>query len=146
MTLPSNLNIIYAKPHATHEAPQEINPEHWLANHESWNRANYVKQITELLGPSPTLATTSKVFMLASQVEAFVTCQIHIKRYGLTISQNNGVTTGQNPHFKIADAALYRAVQLMKELGLGSGSKSVKQLQNSKWAALIAGPDALPKR
>lgn len=143
MTLPSNLKLIKSekKSHQGDLVQQNlINPEQWLSNPEGWNRASYVEQILELLGPRPSIATTSKVFMLASQVEVFVTCQLNIKQHGLTVRQNNGVTLGQNPHFKISDAALYRAVQLMKDLGLTAESQSPLQYRNPELADLLAGP------
>jgi phage terminase small subunit len=141
MKLPSNTNIIESTSSLQGEVAQResINPEQWLANPASWDRRRYVEQILDLLDPNPTLATTSKVFMLASQVETFVTCQLNIKQHGLTISQNNGVTIGQNPHFKIADAALYRAVQLMKELGLTVDQKLSIRNQNPELLAFLAG-------
>jgi hypothetical protein len=138
MALPSNLNIIYDKPRTTHEARHFINPEDWLSLPNGWNRDTYVSSIMDLLGLNPSLATTSKVFMLASQVEIFIKCQINIREHGLTTIQNNGVTTGQNPHVKIADAALYRAVQLMKTLEISG--KSAKYAPDPKYASLLAGP------
>jgi hypothetical protein len=138
MTLPSNLNLIYPKPHSKNELRDDINPEHWLSSPESWDRSAYVSNLMNLIGSNPSLAITSKLFMLASQVEIFIACQLHIKEHGLTTIQNNGVTTGQNPHVKIADVALYRAVQLMKTLELDR--MPAKNTPNPKYAALIAGP------
>lgn len=96
-----------------------LSPELWLTNHLDWNRQAFIDEITDLVGPHPTLATTSKITMLACQIESFVKCQIHIKQHGLTLSQNNGATVGQNPHVKIADNALHRSMQILKDLGLG---------------------------
>jgi phage terminase small subunit len=94
-------------------------PELWLTNQMEWNRQAFINEITDLVGPNPTLATSSKITMLACQIESFVKCQIHIKQHGLTLSQNNGATVGQNPHVKIADNALHRSMQILKDLGLG---------------------------
>jgi phage terminase small subunit len=142
MPVPNNLNIISAGPTSKRELVLQasINPEQWLENPKSWNRAHFVEKILELLEPNPTIAETSKVFMLASQVEVFVSCQHHIRQYGLTISQNNGVTLGQNPHLKIADSALYRANQLMKELGLNPGKSTTKKNFTPEFIAFLEGP------
>jgi phage terminase small subunit len=94
-------------------------PELWLTNPMEWNRQAFIDEIADLVGTHPTLATTSKITMLACQIESFVKCQIHIKQHGLTLSQNNGATVGQNPHVKIADNALHRSMQILKDLGLG---------------------------
>ncbi len=94
-------------------------PELWLANQMEWSRQAFIDEITDLVGPHPTIATMSKITMLACQIESFVKCQIHIKEHGLTLSQNNGATVGQNPHVKIADNALHRSMQILKDLGLG---------------------------
>jgi phage terminase small subunit len=94
-------------------------PEQWLTNQMEWDRQAFISEITELVSPNPTLATTSKITMLACQIESFIQCQIHIKKHGLTLSQNNGATVGQNPHVKIADNALHRSMQILKDLGLG---------------------------
>lgn len=96
-----------------------VRPELWLADHMDWNRQAFIDEITALVGTHATLATTSKITMLACQIETFVQCQIHIKQHGLTLSQNNGATVGQNPHVKIADNALHRSMQILKDLGLG---------------------------
>jgi phage terminase small subunit len=94
-------------------------PEAWLTDQMEWNRQSFIDAITDLVGPHPTLATMSKITMLACQIESFVKCQIHIRQHGLTLSQNNGATVGQNPHVKIADNALHRSMQILKDLGLG---------------------------
>jgi phage terminase small subunit len=93
--------------------------EAWLTDQKEWNRQSFIEAITDLVGPHPTLATMSKITMLACQIESFVKCQIHIRQHGLTLSQNNGATVGQNPHVKIADNALHRSMQILKDLGLG---------------------------
>jgi phage terminase small subunit len=94
-------------------------PELWLTDQMAWSRQAFIDEITDLVGPHPTLATMSKVTMLGCQIESFVKCQIHIRQHGLTLSQNNGATVGQNPHVKIADNALHRSMQILKDLGLG---------------------------
>lgn len=138
----SNLNIISGRPTSKPELALQaaINPKQWLDNPKTWDGAHFVEKILELLEPNPTIAETCKVYMLASQVEVFVSCQHHIKQHGLTISHNNGVTIGQNPHLKIADSALYRANQLMKELGLSFGKRINQKNNTPEFLAFLAGP------
>lgn len=103
----------------------KLSPELWLTDLMEWNRQAFIDEITELVGIHATLATTSKITMLACQIETFVKCQIHIKKHGLTLSQNNGATLGQNPHVKIADNALHRSMQILKDLGLGISQQPI---------------------
>ncbi len=70
------------------------------------------------------MADMQLVGMLASQIDIYVSSVKELKISGLVINFNNGVTVGSNPHMTIADKALNRVIQIMKELELSPKSRS----------------------
>ena len=56
--------------------------------------------------------------MLTHQIDLYVECSRQIAVKGLVADYNKGVTSGPSLYFSMADKALNRIVQLMKELGL----------------------------
>lgn len=56
--------------------------------------------------------------MLAHQIDLYVQCTHQLAQAGLVEEYNKGVTSGPSLYFSMADKALNRVLQLMKELGL----------------------------
>ena len=125
--LPSNLNIIKeSKMSRTIEADELLMPK-WLDEPESWNRDDFLEKTKSYLFKKNgvlDIADMQLVGMLASQIDIYVSSVTELKISGLVINFNNGVTVGPNPHMTIADKALNRVVQIMKELELSPKSRS----------------------
>jgi P27 family predicted phage terminase small subunit len=125
--LPSNLNIIKeSKMSRTFEADESLMPT-WLDEPDSWNRDDFLEKTKSYLFKKNGVLDTADmqlVGMLASQIEIYVSSVKELKSSGLVINFNNGVTMGPNPHMTIADKALNRVVQIMKELELSPKSRS----------------------
>jgi P27 family predicted phage terminase small subunit len=125
--LPSNLNIIKESKISSSVEPDETAISTWLDKPGSWNRENFLEKTqTYLFKKNGVLdmADIQLIGMLASQIEIYVTSVQELKSSGLVINFNNGVTMGPNPHMTIADKALNRIVQIMKELELSPKSRS----------------------
>jgi phage terminase small subunit len=56
--------------------------------------------------------------MLAHQIDLYVQCTRQMAQTGLVEAYNKGVTSGPSLYFSMADKALNRILQLMRELGL----------------------------
>ena len=125
--LPSNLNIIKESKSSSSVEPDEASISTWLDEPGSWNRKNFLEKTqTYLFKKNGVLdmADIQLIGMLASQIEIYVSSVQELKSSGLVINFNNGVTMGPNPHMTIADKALNRIVQIMKELELSPKSRS----------------------
>jgi phage terminase small subunit len=81
--------------------------------------------------------------MLASQIEIYVQSISKLRSDGLVTAFNGGMTMGPNPYMAIADRALCRSVQVMKELELSpksrDGYQSTRQL-SPEILSLLDGP------
>jgi phage terminase small subunit len=75
--------------------------------------------------------------ILAKQVHLYVSSMRDLRQLGAVITFNNGVTAGPNPHMTIADKALNRVIQLLKELQLTSTSKDSDNGKNIKSENLL---------
>ena len=56
--------------------------------------------------------------MLTHQIDLYVECSRQIAEKGLVAEYNKGVTSGPSLYFSMADKALNRILQIMKELGI----------------------------
>ena len=125
--LPSNLNIIKDTNFSHSVEPDDLAISTWLDEPDSWNRDYFLEKTKHyLLKKNGVLdaADIQLVGMLASQIEIYVSSVKELKSSGLVINFNNGATLGPNPHMTIADKALNRVVQIMKELELSPKSRS----------------------
>ena len=81
--------------------------------------------------------------MLASQIDIYVESVLKLRSEGLVVTFNGGVTLGPNPYMAIADRALYRSLQVMKELELSpkarDGYQSSRQI-SPDLQCLLDGP------
>ena len=93
----------------------------WLTDPDAWYREKFTSDIvtfieqTQGVNAYPNMVL---IAMLAHQIDVYVQCIRQIASTGLIESYNKGVTSGPSVHLSIADKALNRVVQLMKELGL----------------------------
>jgi len=151
MKLPGNLNIIRGRPKKRTEHDSLIQPtddptSDWLDHPEKWDRALFIANSARYLARKNggiDAADKHLLSMLASQIEIYVESIIRLRTEGLVITFNGGVTVGPNPHTAIADRALYRSVQVMKELELSpksrAGYQSTRQISPAI-SRLLAGP------
>ena len=151
MKLPENLHIVRGrsdKPQKRNEVPEQV-PDptsDWLEHPERWDRAAFIslaaRYLREKNGGIDT-ADSHLLSMLASQIEIYVESILKLRADGLVMAFNGGVTVGPNPHMAIADRALYRSLQVMKELELSpksrDGYRSVRQI-SPDIASLLNGP------
>ena len=125
--LPSNLNIVKESEISPSIETDEAAIVSWLDEPDSWNRDYFLEKTKRYLFKKNgvlDMADIQLVGMLASQIEIYVSSVQELKSSGLVINFNNGVTMGPNPHMTIADKALNRVVQIMKELELSPKSRS----------------------
>ncbi len=125
--LPSNLNIVKASEISPSIETDEAAIVSWLDEPDSWNRDHFLEKTKSYLSKKNgvlDMADIQLVGMLASQIEIYISSVQELKSSGLVINFNNGVTMGPNPHMTIADKALNRVVQIMKELELSPKSRS----------------------
>ena len=125
--LPSNLNIVKETDKSPSVETDEVAIVSWLDEPDTWNRDYFLEKTKNYLFKKNgvlDMADIQLVGMLASQIEIYVSSVQELKSSGLVINFNNGVTMGPNPHMTIADKALNRVVQIMKELELSPKSRS----------------------
>jgi P27 family predicted phage terminase small subunit len=125
--LPSNLNIIKDTNFSHSVKPDDLAISTWLDEPDSWNRDYFLEKTKDYLFKKNGVldaADIQLVGMLASQIDIYVSSFKELKSSGLVINFNNGATMGPNPHMTIADKALNRVVQIMKELELSPKSRS----------------------
>jgi len=118
----------------------------WLEHPERWDRQIFVASASRYLtqkNGSVDVADKHLLSMLASQIEIYVQSILKLRNDGLVMTFNGGVTVGPNPCMAIADKALHRIVQLMKELELSpkarDGYRSVQRC-SPELLSLLNGP------
>ena len=124
----------------------EINCE-WLTDPAAWNKEKFTSDIaTFILHTQGVNAYPNTVLigMLAQQIDLYVQCTLKMAQTGLVEVYNNGVTTGPSLYFSMADKALNRILQIMKELGL-TPSHRIGVVRSTtpealKMEAFLAGP------
>jgi phage terminase small subunit len=102
-------------------ANKPMQPLDWLSPTDDWNKKLFETAIVDLIESSQgvnTYANMVLVQMLCTQVDLYVQCIRQIADTGLVEAYNKGANTGPSIHFTMADKALNRALQIMKELGL----------------------------
>jgi P27 family predicted phage terminase small subunit len=125
--LPSNLNIINSKQVKTVDVVEMPELPDWFNKPELWSKDDFLTKTQNYLFKKNgvlDLADQQLLAMLASQIEVYISSVKDLKSSGLVINFNNGVTVGPNPHLNIADKALNRIVQIMKELELSPKARA----------------------
>ena len=94
---------------------------HWLTLPEAWNKENFSSEIVRFIEQTQGVNAFPNLIligMLAQQIDLYVQCTRQIANTGLLEVYNKGATAGPSLYFSMADKALNRILQLMKELGL----------------------------
>ena len=93
----------------------------WLTNPDKWDKDEFVADIIKFVEQTQGINTYPNLVLiglLANQIDIYFKCSQEITKSGLVEFYNKGATSGPSLHFSMADKALNRIVQLMKELGL----------------------------
>jgi len=153
MKLPANLHIVLSPPSKkdghdsfTHSKADDDLTSDWIDRPEKWDRTRFIAIASNYLKKkNGGLDTADRhlLSMLASQIEIYVESILKLRSDGLVIAFNGGMTVGPNPYMTIADRALYRSIQVMKELELSpksrDGYQSTRQL-SPELQSLLDGP------
>jgi phage terminase small subunit len=115
-------------------------PSHYLLDFDDFSEVDFFEKNREsLIQKKGNVDTTDLqlLAMLAKQAHLYVTSMKDLRQLGAVITFNNGVTMGPNPHMTIADKALNRIIQLLKELQLTATSKDLRNEKNIKSENLL---------
>ena len=146
--LPSSFHIVHSK---SKKQRQVIVPKvltcDWLTSPEAWEKEKFSSNIVEFIEQTQGLNAYPDMVLigiLTHQIDLYVECSRQIADKGLVADYNKGVTSGPSLYFSMADKALNRILQIMKELGLTPGHrvgfvKSVTR-ESLEMEALLAGP------
>ncbi len=153
MKLPANLHIVREPPREKdghdsfiHSKSGVDQTSDWIDRPEKWDRTMFITNASNYLQKkNGGLDTADRhlLSMLASQIDIYVESILKLRSDGLVMAYNGGMTMGPNPYMAIADRALYRSVQVMKELELSPKSRdgylSTRQL-SPELQSLLDGP------
>ena len=101
--------------------PTQVLSFDWLSNPEQWDKdqfSNDMITFIEQTQGSNAYPNMVLVGMLSHQVELYVECSRQLALKGLVADYNKGMTIGPSLYFSMADKALNRVLQIMKELGI----------------------------
>ena len=93
----------------------------WLSDPAAWDKEKFTSDIVTFIEQSQGVNAYPNMVligMLAHQIDLYVQCTRQMANAGLVEAYNKGVTSGPSLYFSMADKALNRVLQLMKELGL----------------------------
>jgi len=147
-TLPPNLQMFHRAPKKLREvvAPKVLNCN-WLTSPEAWEKEKFSNNIVEFIEQTQGLNAYPDMVLiglLTHQIDLYVECSRQIAEKGLVADYNKGVTSGPSLYFSMADKALNRILQIMKELGLTPGHRVgiVKAVtkESLEMEAFLAGP------
>ena len=147
-TLPPSLHMVHRTPKKLREvvAPKVLNCD-WLTSPEAWEKEKFSNNIVEFIEQTQGLNAYPDMVligMLTHQIDLYVECSRQIAEKGLVAEYNKGVTSGPSLYFSMADKALNRILQIMKELGLTPGHRVgvVKSItkESLEMEAFLAGP------
>jgi hypothetical protein len=96
-------------------------PLDWTSTDCVWDKKQFVLEIATFIESTQTSNTFPNMVlieMLGTQIEIYIQSVKHIDKLGLVETYNKGATTGPSVYFTMADKALNRALQIMKELGI----------------------------
>ena len=146
--LPSSFHIVRSNPKKQRQVivPKVLTCD-WLTSPEAWEKEKFSSNIVEFIEQTQGLNAYPDMVligMLTHQIDLYVECSRQIAEKGLVADYNKGVTSGPSLYFSMADKALNRILQIMKELGLTPGHrvgvvKSVTK-ESLEMEAFLAGP------
>ena len=123
----------------------------WMLGIDAWDEDRFLASAKKFLLTKNKVVDASDIqllAMLSTQIGLYVKSIKAINREGAVISFNKGVTLGPNPHISIADKALNRIIQLMKELELTPRSKDGFKSNvefTDEFLLFMSGPKAIKK-
>ena len=145
---PSSFHLVNSSPKKQRQviAPKVLTCD-WLTSPEAWEKEKFSSNIVEFIEQTQGLNAYPDMVligMLTHQIDLYVECSRQIAEKGLVADYNKGVTSGPSLYFSMADKALNRILQIMKELGLTPGHrvgvvKSVTK-ESLEMEAFLAGP------
>ena len=145
---PSSFHLVHSSPKKQRQviAPKVLTCD-WLTSPEAWEKEKFSSNIVEFIEQTQGLNAYPDMVligMLTHQIDLYVECSRQIAEKGLVADYNKGVTSGPSLYFSMADKALNRILQIMKELGLTPGHrvgvvKSVTK-ESLEMEAFLAGP------
>ena len=94
---------------------------HWLTEPDAWDKSFFSSEVVRFIEQTQGVNAFPNLIligMLAQQIDLYVQCTRQIASHGLLEFYNKGATSGPSLYFSIADKALNRILQLMKELGI----------------------------
>ena len=121
-SLPASLHIVKSAPKQRRKPlpKMELTCE-WLTDPNAWDKEKFTSDIVTFIEQTQGVNAYPNMVligMLAHQIDVYVKCTRQIALTGLVEAYNKGVTSGPSVHLSIADKALNRVIQMMKELGL----------------------------
>jgi len=146
--LPSSFHIVRSNPKKQRQVivPKVLTCD-WLTSPEAWEKEKFSSNIVEFIEQTQGLNAYPDMVligMLTHQIDLYVECSRQIAEKGLVAEYNKGVTSGPSLYFSMADKALNRILQIMKELGLTPGHRVgvVKSItkESLEMEAFLAGP------
>jgi len=145
---PTSFHIVHSNPKKQRQVivPKVLTCD-WLTSPDAWEKEKFSNNIVEFIEQTQGLNAYPDMVligMLTHQIDLYVECSRHLAQKGLVADYNKGVTTGPSLYFSMADKALNRILQIMKELGLTPGHRVgvVRSTapQSLALEALLAGP------
>ncbi len=145
---PSSFHIVHSNPKKQKQviAPKVLTCD-WITSPEAWEKEKFSSNIVEFIEQTQGLNAYPDIVligMLTHQIDLYVECSRQIAEKGLVADYNKGVTYGPSLYFSMADKALNRILQIMKELGLTPGHRVgvVKPVtkESLEMEAFLAGP------
>jgi phage terminase small subunit len=117
-----NFNLVTSEKKAhKRQVGKPLLPLDWMTNKNEWNKQQFAFDIANFIESTQSANTFPNMVLielLGTQIDIYIQCLKQIEQQGLIESYNNGATTGPSIHFTMADKALNRAIQIMKELGV----------------------------
>jgi len=117
-----NSQVVCSKQKQLHPPrPSQELTFHWLSDPDKWDKdqfSNDMGTFIEQTQGANAYPNMVLIGMLSHQIELYVECSRQLALKGLVADYNKGVTIGPSLYFSMADKALNRVVQIMKELGI----------------------------
>ena len=93
----------------------------WLSDPDKWDKDRFSNDMVTFIEQTQGVNAYPNIVliaMLSHQVELYIKCSRQLALKGLVADYNKGVTIGPSLYFSMADKALNRVLQIMKELGI----------------------------
>ena len=148
LNFPSTFHIVHGTPKKQRQvvAPKVLTWD-WLNAPEAWEKETFSNNIVEFIEQTQGLNAYPDMVLigvLTHQIDLYVECARQLALNGLVASYNKGATSGPSLYFSMADKALNRILQIMKELGLTPGHRvgTVRSisLETTAFEEFLAGP------